>query len=215
LYEQNPNFIWKPFINEISLEFNSFGLSLEVKDRSEVSGTVKKAFLKESSFGKVLKLKYERNRADTQTIIIKLEIDTRPPEGSNFENQIIEFPTPFTVISQKIPSLFAGKLHALLCRQYVKGRDWYDFIWYTTRKSTVNFELLANALHQQGPWKEELLHINKKWLIENLKKKVESINWKKAKGDVINFIKPREQDSIELWDSRFFLHFIKKLEEYL
>ena len=104
---------------------------------SKASVTVKKAFIKEDSFGQVLSLTYPRTKADPQTVLIKLEIDTNPPSGSNFDNHLIDFPITSSVISQDLPSLFAGKLHALLCRAYVKGRDWYDFIWYVTRKNPI------------------------------------------------------------------------------
>lgn len=107
------------------------------------------------------------------------------------------------------------KLHALLCREYIKGRDWYDFTWYVTRKTLVNFKLLNNALQQQGPWVNQSLSIDKPWLIENLNKKVASIDWTEAKKDVSPFIKPRDQHSVNLWNENLFWHFIKTLQEYL
>jgi predicted nucleotidyltransferase component of viral defense system len=213
LYDKNPEFKWQMYCNEIRLEFESYGLSVEVKDRSEVNGTIKKAFLKSDSFGKVINLNYERNRADTQSITIKLEIDTNPPTGSEFENKLLDFPAPFSVISQSPPSLFSGKLHALLCRPYVKGRDWYDFTWYVAHGIQVNYTLLENALKQLGPWQNQSLQINKKWLTDNLREKVATLDWEAAKNDVRNFIKQREQTSIDLWDQNFFMHFVDKLEK--
>ncbi|MBK7599829.1 MAG: nucleotidyl transferase AbiEii/AbiGii toxin family protein [Acidobacteria bacterium] len=49
-----------------------------------------------------------------------------------------------------LPSLMAGKLHAILARKYAKGRDWYDLVWYLSQRSPVepNVELLQNALDQ-------------------------------------------------------------------
>lgn len=215
LYKKNTDFVWQPYIKEIETEFQLYDLSLNVIDRSKANQTVKKAFLKEHSFGKVLNLQYERNVSDKQVITIKLEIDTSPPSGSVFENKIVEFPSPFSMTVQNIESLFAGKIHALLCRPYVKGRDWYDFIWYVTRKAKVNYNLLCTALIQHGPWQGKNLTITKSWLIEHLEEKVNNIDWQAAKNDVINFIKPREIQSVELWDNEFFEHFVKRLADYL
>src|SRR3990167_7757120 len=75
LFEKNPEFKWKTYFSEIQREFESYGLAIDIKDRSELNGPIKKAFLKNDSFGKVISLHYERNRADTQSITIKLEID--------------------------------------------------------------------------------------------------------------------------------------------
>jgi predicted nucleotidyltransferase component of viral defense system len=215
LYQPQKNFKWESFINEIMDEFSLYGLSVTIRDRSEANETVKKAFLKDNSFGRVLNLKYERTRSDIQAINIKLEIDTHPPLGSQFESKLITFPIPFSIITQNIPSLFAGKMHALLCRKYVKGRDWYDFIWYVTRKSSVNIQLLQNALFQQGPWSRKSITITKDWIIKELTKKIETVNWEIAKKDIVNFIKAKEKHSIELWDKDFFLHFVGMMKEYL
>lgn len=104
LFQPNPNFKWSQFFHEIELEFKGYGFRLEVKDRSKVGDTVKKAFLKENSFGQVLKLIYERVRSDVQIVNIKLEVDTNPPMGSNFENKVINFPEPFSIVVQDLPS---------------------------------------------------------------------------------------------------------------
>jgi predicted nucleotidyltransferase component of viral defense system len=215
LYQPEKNFKWGNFIDEITAEFSVYGLSVTIKDRSEANEAVKRAFLKNNSFGRVLSLRYERTRSDIQAINIKLEIDTHPPLGSQFESKVITFPIPFSIIVQSIPSLFAGKMHALLCRTYVKGRDWYDFIWYVTRKSSINRQLLKNALSQQGPWAAQNIDINQDWIIKKLSKKIDTIDWEIAKKDVFSFIKSREKHSIELWNRDFFLYFVDMMSEYL
>ncbi len=171
LFKTDPDFKWSHFFHEIDLEFSGYGLRLEIKDRSKAEDTVKKAFLKENSFGKVLKLIYERTRFDVQVVNIKLEVDTNPPMGSDYETKVIGFPEPFSIVAQDLPSLFAGKMHALLCREYVKGRDWYDFIWYMSKKIEINLLNLQNALFQQGPWKGKKLNIDNSWVKKILKKK--------------------------------------------
>ena len=204
LFKPERHFEWKHFFHEIELEFRAYGLRLEVKDRSKAPDIVKKAFLKESSFGQVLKFIYERSRSDVQVVNIKLEIDTNPPEGSKFETKIISFPEPFTIVSQDLPSLFAGKIHALVCREYVKGRDWFDFVWYSAKKTSVNGSFLKNALMQQGPWKGQLLSLNDQWLKENLKMKIEGINWEAAKNDVQPFLRKKQLRILDLWNKDYF-----------
>jgi predicted nucleotidyltransferase component of viral defense system len=212
LFEPNKQFSWKHFLEEIRLEFNSFGLNLDVRDRSEADLIVKKAFLKENSFGKILQLSYSRDRGDTQTILIKLEIDTNPPRGSIFEPKLVEFPTPFSLTTQDLPSLFAGKIHALLCRKYVKGRDLFDFVWYVTRRTGINYTFLQETLFQQGPWARKKQTVNSSWVRKKLKEKLISIDWQTVKRDVEIFLKPRDLTSLNLWGAPFFEQFIAKLE---
>src|SRR3989344_2253098 len=146
------SFSWPLYLQQLPTEFSVYGLHLDIHDRSEAKGNVKWAFLKENSFGRVLSFQYPRRVSDTQVIRIKLEIDTNPPLGSQFESKIVTFPFPYSVITQDLPSLFAGKCHALLCRPYVKGRDWYDFLWFISHRVSVDIELLKTAVKQIGPW---------------------------------------------------------------
>ena len=84
---------------------------------------------------------------------IKLEVDTDPPPGFATETRFLLQPIPFSVKVYDPPSLFAGKMHAVLCRGWgtrVKGRDWYDLVWYLSKRPPVtpNLVLLQNALDQ-------------------------------------------------------------------
>lgn len=147
----------------------------------------------------------------SRKIRIKVEVDTNPPRGSSFESKFLDFPSAFSVTIQDQPSLFAGKIHALLCREYTKGRDWYDFLWYISRKTPVNFDFLAAALKQTGPWQRQEVLVDKKWSMEQLKQKICSMDWNKARADVQPFINPRELGSLDLWGREFFLD---RLEHY-
>lgn len=89
-----------------------------------------------------------------QKLAIKVEIDTRPPAGARCERRVVTRHLTFLVQHYDLPSLLSGKLHALLCRKYAKGRDWYDLLWYLSQRPPVtpNMPLLQNALDQtQGP----------------------------------------------------------------
>ena len=103
LFKPDADFKWFNYFEEIVSEFSSYGLTLEITDRSEANSTVKKAFLKENSFGKILIFHYEHDRADQQKILIKLEIDTNPPKGCEYANAIIDFPRPFSIITPNLP----------------------------------------------------------------------------------------------------------------
>jgi predicted nucleotidyltransferase component of viral defense system len=211
LNEPNEAFKWEPYLAAIKTEFEAFGLSLSVIDRAKASDTVKKAFLKEGSFGKVLNLHYERTRADTQTITIKLEIDTNPPTGSAPETYVLDYPYPLPIITQDLPSLFAGKCHALLCRNYIKGRDWFDFIWYIQKNTQPNYTLLTNALEQCGPYQGQAINASNEWLTNELAKKIESLNWQTVTNDVKRFLPNNFSHTVSAWNKDLFLALLRKL----
>jgi hypothetical protein len=85
----------------------------------------------------------------------------------------------------------------LLCRKYVKGRDWYDFVWYASRKVSPDFGLLRNALFQQGPWAGRPLEMTPDWLFENLAATIRRIDWGAASSDVRRFVPTVEQPGLD------------------
>lgn len=107
--------------------------------------------VKDSSITNQLNLSFYRGHAD-QKIKVKQEIDVEPPAESAFEYTYLDFPADYEVCHQDLSSNFALKIHALLCRKFVKGRDWYDFNWYVKQSVTPNLPHLKNALVQYGPW---------------------------------------------------------------
>ena len=146
---------------------------------------------------------------------IKLEIDSNPPEGSTYELKYLDFPLAYSVQAQDLSSLFAGKIHALLCREYVKGRDWYDFIWYISQKTPVNFLFLENVLKQTDHSADRKLKISLDWLIAQLTTKINTINWTQAKQDIARFLKPQELSTLDLWTADFFISRVDKLKAYV
>lgn len=205
-------FQWQSYLKAIALEFNSFGVNIEIKERADAKGVIKTAFLKEDSFARILELTYDRLPSDEQKITIKLEIDTLPPEGSDFENAFLTYPYPFSILMQDFPSLFASKCHALLCRKYEKGRDWFDFLWYLSRRTPINSLLLKNALYQSGPYKGKDIPYSQTWLHEEFEKKIAALDWKAARRDVENFLRLEERKFVENWSFELFQKQIKKLE---
>jgi len=215
LRHTDPDFEWTPYLHSIEEEFQAFGLTCIAVDRSKAEQVVKKAFLKEDSFGQVLQLQYSRTRADVQKVIIKLEIDTHCPKGAQFDTIALNYPYPFAVTAHDLPSLFAGKCNAILTRTYLKGRDWYDFLWYVRRGIAVNFDLLKSSLQQYGPYSEMNVSPSAEWLINELHKKITNLDWPKARMDVDRFLSDHERRSLDLWGPNLFLSTTEKLEDYL
>lgn len=215
LQEPNVDFDLRPYERHIRDELTAYGYDIEIADRNKADATVKKAFLKDASLGKVLNLRHADRTGPAAKIRIKLEVDTNPPIGSGQELEYLDFPFVSAVAVQDKPSLFAGKIHALLCWKYVKGRDWYDFLWYTSRGVGVNFEFLASAIDQFGPWERQEITVDKNWTFSQLDKRIASIDWRQAAEDVRRFVPIKERASLDLWSRELFLRQLEKLEQVI
>lgn len=203
LKESDPGFDWSDYLKKLLENLEEFGLKTEVIDKSRMDQTVRKAVLKDNSVSKQLNLSFYRGQ-EGQKQIIKLEIDVNPPSGSVFEYTYKDFPVDYEVCHQDLSSNFSLKIHALFCRPYIKGRDWYDFNWYIKKGIKPNIPLLQSVLIQDGPWKGKDLKIDEEWVKEELLKKISSINWNEATVDVERFMNKTEKDSLRLWSERFF-----------
>ncbi|MDD8043406.1 MAG: nucleotidyl transferase AbiEii/AbiGii toxin family protein [Verrucomicrobiota bacterium] len=212
LKRPDPGFRWQGYLEAVRKDCAQEDIALEVQDKAESSSAVRKAFLKTDSIEKLLTLDLPFERHHARKLRIKLEIDTNPPAGSVFTTSYITFPVTAPLTTQTLESSFALKLHALLCRSYVKGRDWYDFVWYVGRKVSPELALLQHAIEQHGPWAGKPMSVTWLWLIENLRTVIERIDWAVARQDVQRFLPLREQEGLKLWDVSFFLHHLSKLE---
>lgn len=201
----------EPYLPVIRREMAAYGYDIEFVDRSRVDQAVRTAFLKDDSLGDLLQLQYRPSTGPVRMIRIKIEIDTNPPAGGTFETRYLDFPFPQATVAHDPPSLFAGKLHALLCRRYLKGRDWFDFIWYTARRTPVNYRLLSAALAQTGPWAGASVDVDRGWCLRALDEKIESIDWSRARNDVRAFLRAADLPTLELWGREFFLAQAEKL----
>jgi len=210
LKEPDPGFEWSVYLNGMVACFEEFGLTVEILDKSRMDQRIKKALLKDSSTGLQFNLNFSSGRL-RKIQKIKFEIDVNPPEYSNFEYTYLDFPLDFEVCHQDLPSNFALKLHAMLCRPYVKGRDWYDFNWYIKKNVPPNLGHLESALDQWGPWKNMGNPVDIKWLKTQLAIKTEAIDWKETAEDVRAFVMPLEQHSLNLWSREYFMHKIEQI----
>lgn len=163
--------------------------SVAIKSKAEK--TVKSAFIKID--GLLYELDISPHRSEV--ISIKVEIDTNPPAGAVFETNVVRRHCLLNVQHYDRASLLAGKLHALLTRKYVKGRDVYDLMWYLSDRTWPgpNIVLLNNALRQTGRQGPEITQDN--WR-KHVAQSVSGFDWAKVIADVQPFIE-RQQD-IEL-----------------
>ena len=215
LKEPATDFRWGPFLEQVRSDCEVDGIRFEVQERPRSDTAVNKAFLKTDSIGQILVLDLPFVRERPRKIRIRLEIDVNPPLGSRFETRYITFPLTAAITTQTLESGFATKSHALLCRGYTKGRDWYDLLWYVGKKTIPDFHLLANALEQQGPWAGTRLDVTPGWYLEALRTRIREIDWDAARHDVRRFIRSNEQESIDLWNADLFLFHVDRLGEQI
>lgn len=187
-------------LKKIMLELASSGydVSLSYNDKK----TVNSAFVK---FAGIL-FEAGISPSKSQRFSIKIEIDSNPPQGAILETRVVNKYFPIAFLSYDINSLFAGKIHALLSRKYVKGRDYFDLGWYLSKWKGIepNFVLLKNALEQTG-WSRKLPNKdNWKELIYEVLKQVE---WKKVKQDVDQFLE--NPSDLSIFTKENVMHLLK------
>lgn len=210
LKKPNPNFKWQPFLKAVTELCSQYGIEPEILDKSKANNTIKKMFLKDNSIVKLLNLSFHHHSG--QKLFIKLEIDTNPPDGSRSDIKYLDFPVSCAVEVQDLSSNFSGKCHALLCREYIKGRDWYDFLWYVSKGIIPNFQFLTSALHQNGPWENQNLPITPNWFLKELERKIYVIDWQKTAQDVSPFLKEYDRRTLKLWGIDFFMSKVDQLK---
>lgn len=208
LKDPTPDFSWSRYAKALTEELRLYGVDLEIRDRGS-SRAVKALFLKDRSLGKLLDLQHPLHPG--KKLVVKLEVDTNPPAGSAFETRYVDFPVPFALLAQDLPSNFAGKLHALLCRGHVKGRDWFDLTWYLRGGVHPHLPLLESALDQQGPWQGQKPRIDTRWLVRELERKIATIDFDLARSDVERFLQAPERRGLQVWGNPFFLSQVQKL----
>jgi predicted nucleotidyltransferase component of viral defense system len=205
LLEPDRKFDLRDYLVSIQDELKAFGYDVRISSRVSADHVIQSAFLKDDSLGYVINSRYPQMDRHSTSIKIKLEVDVNPPSGAITKAMFHDFPVYFSITTYNLASLFAGKSHALLVRPYVKGRDWFDFLWYVSRKTSINFPLLSNALEQLGPWKNKKIIVDLLWFKKEMAKKIRSTDWNKAKTDVHRFLRPSDVKMLELWNTAFFL----------
>ena len=169
------------------LELSGYNVEISYKDNK----TVQSAMIKFSD------LMYETGLSGLkdQKISVKLEIDTNPPQGAGFNTKIVNKYFPLSFLAYDLPSLFSGKMHAVLTRRYSKGRDFYDIFWYLSRMKDIKPDItfLKNALKQTG-W-DKAMPEEDNWR-DYLKRIVEDVNWDVVSKDAGSFLEHPEDMNI-------------------
>lgn len=210
----DPDFKWSRYLQVLVEVFEQFGIHLEATPKEKMDGAIRQAVLKDNSIANQLDLTFAGGGRRHKTIKVKLEVDTNPPALSGEATTFLDFPADYQVRHQDMASNFALKIHALLCRGFVKGRDWFDFSWYVAKSVQPNLAHLQAALMQKGPWENTAgLVVDWPWLEDALTRKINAIEWPEAAEDVRRFLRPAEQKSLALWGAAFFLSRLKKLAE--
>jgi predicted nucleotidyltransferase component of viral defense system len=198
----------EPYLPAVATELESWGFTFEVESKSPAgSSGIESAFLKGSTQMNLLHIgapeDLARRLPRNQRLRIKLEMDLEPPPHASTEVLTQLVPSPYQVRLYDLPSLFAGKLHAVLCRGWksrVKGRDLYDFVWYVGRKVAPNLPHLEARMRQSGHWDGETL--TRETLVVLLRERFSEIDFHQAAEEVRVFLPdPRE---LELWSRAFF-----------
>jgi len=168
-------------MQDIAHEFKQAGYAMEMKIKTRLA--VHSALLK---FSGIL-FETGLSPLKDEKFLIKVEIDSHPPASGAETHSMVTTPFMFYMLHYDLPSLLAGKTHALLCREYTKGRDWYDLLWYRGKFKELepNFTMLNNAMIQTE--KDPILLTSKNWKAE-LKKAVQKVDFALVKLDVGRFL---------------------------
>ena len=190
-------------------EVKAFGLNVEIQEKEKTKDSnIRSAFLKGNTKEHLL-LFYADERvvgtvAKNEVVKIKFEVDTNPPAFATYEHKYRLLPVPYEIRLYDMPSLFAGKIHAVICRGWqsrIKGRDLYDYIFYLSKAVTVNQKHLRARLIDSGYISE-----NQECTLEEiktmLKNRFDSIDFLQARKDVEPFI--RDTSVLDIWSSDFF-----------
>lgn len=215
LLKPNKDFDLSKYFPFIEKEVQAYGLNLSITEKEKTKDSnIMSAFLKGDTKEHILMFFPNENMQNTtslKNIKIKFEVDINPPSGAKYDLKYKLLPSPHQVKLYDESSLFAGKIHAILCRNWnyrTKGRDLYDYIFYLSKNISVNLELVKEKLIDSNVLKRtDNFDIN--ILKEMLTNKFNEINYNDAKEDVIAFIEDR--DSLNLWTKEFFIEITNNL----
>lgn len=216
LLQPEPDFSLKRYLGSVAEELVSWGFDFRAESIEKTKpSSIESAFLKGGTMINLLQIGAPPEIASRlpkgQLLRIKMEIDLNPPSGAATETFARLVPTAHQVRVYDLPSLFAGKLHAVLCRNWksrVKGRDFYDFLWYVGRGVPPNLSHLEARMRQSGDLTVEA-PLDAEGLRERLEERFAAVNFNQAKEDIAPFVKdPRE---LNLWTTDFFLQWIPRI----
>jgi len=209
LIEADAAFDLDAYLPAVKDELGSYGFEMTVERKvKEYESPVQSAFIKDGTIIHLMSIASitppVSGVAPNEVLRVKFEIDTAPPSGASYEVKYHLLPVAYSVRLYDLPSLFAGKLHALLCRSWkhrVNGRDFYDYVWYLSRSIPVNMAHLERRMIQSGHLESER-PLDAGTLQELLEDRFASVDYRQIISDVSPFVKdPR---SLQVWSRDFF-----------
>jgi len=209
LLKPSPDFNFSVYSAALQNELEAFGFEVTFEVRHKTAATsIESAFLKGNTYNQLIVIKAPEqilSGVNRQSILkVKLEVDTNPPQGFNTEMKYVFSPVQYAVRSYTLPSLFAGKVHALLFRKWksrVKGRDWYDFAWYASRYPLLNLAHLGERMRQSGAYKANT-PLSREILMDLIDNAINEVNIDKIREEVIPFV--MNVRVLDIWSKEFF-----------
>ncbi|MEM7551824.1 MAG: nucleotidyl transferase AbiEii/AbiGii toxin family protein [Bacteroidota bacterium] len=215
LLKPDSNFSIEPYFKAVLDEFKSLGLTVSIKKKKKTKQTaIDSAFLKAETIWQEIVLEdiiKETGVHSNKTLKIKIEVDRQPPLNFQTEEKLLLRPFSFYVKCFTKPSLFAGKMHALLFRKWknrVKGRDWYDLEWYVKKGIPLYVNHFLARAKDTNDWQED--SISKEQIIELLDTKIESVSFSSIKEDIVRFIE--NDEVLHIWSPQYFKDLISKMK---
>lgn len=194
LLSKDSNFRLKHYLNAVQGELNALGFDTKVETRKD-DDVIESAFVKAGTMKHLILIKSPFKTHRDELLHVKIEIDTDPALGFTTEAKTCQWPYLYTVRSCDLPSLFAGKLHALLCRKAVrnvKGRDWYDLLWYLGQRIPFSQSYLQAKLIQSQIF-DSSRELDLPYVVELVRNKIDVLDLKAAKADISRFIRHPER----------------------
>ena len=210
LLKPDKKFTIDPYCEYVESELNAYGFQVQVTPKKKTSrSNVESAFIKGGTMINMMRVETVRPPVSgihgDELLTIKLEVDVDPPRGATSELKHQLMPIPYTVRLYSQSSLFAGKLHAILCRKWksgrTKGRDLYDYVWYLAHSVPADLKHLQARMVQTGHWKKGKPLVEPD-LRDLLNKRFRAIHYVQAKEDVFPYI--YDHSAIDLWSADFF-----------
>lgn len=204
------------FSAALEKELAAFGFDVTVTQKDKaVASPIQSAFLKANTRSQLLVITANeaivKEISPGQVVKVKLEVDTHPPLYFSTETKYLLQPIPFAVRSYTLPDLFAGKMHALLCRKWktrVKGRDWYDLVWYAAHHPQLHLAHLEQRMRQSGHWNSaEPMDSQAFYLL--LHRAIIELDVAQAVREVEPFVK--DSRVLSLWSAPFFEDVIRRI----
>ena len=192
-----------------------FDVRIERVDKS-IQTPVQSAFLKANTQNQLIVIETAEEILQAvpkgQLLKIKLEVDTDPPPGFATQTRYLLRPIPFAVRAFVLPDLFAGKMHAILCRRWksrVKGRDWYDLVWYAANHPELHLYHLEQRMRQTDHLRGDAPLTPEKFK-ELLVKAINKLDVEQARKEAEPFVKKPE--NLSVWSHEFFLDIASRIK---